>query len=488
MPITEKKITPQQPLNSTEESLLALVDEHSQELVALLQDLVKIDSVNISEDVYSERNEIFRFTENYLRKQGFKTELVKVPFPGGAAEQHYYNLIASIEGKEDGKSLQFNGHLDTVAYNPDNWNKDTQPLSAVIKDGRLYGRGAGDMKSGIAAQIMAMQILKGSKAEFNGRLQLWCTPDEETHGKFGSDFMVKNHPEKVKTNATVISEARSQQPLKTPVITVGEKGPHWLRFTFFGAAGHGSIPKPRSNALNKAARFIVNSRRLFKIPGRKLSVNTFTLLRSFLDRYTLPNLVQLMLRKAVNPNPLEKDKRKLGMAFKTTYSFDRIQAGQKVNIVPDLCELDVDFRVLPGLSAQQLLDAIADYCTRLGYKLDLPDGYQNKQQASGRYAEEPIDIRVSVITIGEGFLIDKDTQFGKILAQSFEAVYQTKPVYTFASGFSDGGNMLSGGMTDVFNIGPEGFNHHNANEYVMIESVISAAKLYLLTAYRYLNS
>ena len=378
--------------------------------------------------------------------------------------------------------------MDTVAYNPDNWHKETQPLSAVIKDGRLYGRGAGDMKSGIAAQIIAMKILKESNAGFNGRLQLWCTPDEETHGKFGSDFMVKNHPELVKTNATVISEARSQQPLKTPVITVGEKGPHWLKFTFYGVAGHGSIPKPKSNALNKAARFIANARQSFKIPDRKLPINTFTLLRSYLERYMLIDLVKLMTRKVTNPNPLEKDKRKMGMAFKTTYSFDRIRAGQKVNIVPDLCEMDVDFRVLPGLSAQELFDAISDYCTKLGYKVDLPDGFQNKQQASGRFANDPVDIRVSVITIGEGFLIDKDTQFGKVLAQAFEAVYQTKPVYTFASGFSDGGNMLSGGMTDVFNIGPEGFNHHNANEYVMIDSVILVAKLYLLTAYRYLNS
>ncbi len=82
MPIVEKKIKPQQPLNPTEEKLLALVGEHSQELIKLLHDLVKIDSVNVSEDVYAERNEIFHFTENYLRNQGFNTELVKVPFPG----------------------------------------------------------------------------------------------------------------------------------------------------------------------------------------------------------------------------------------------------------------------------------------------------------------------------------------------------------------------------------------------------------------------
>ncbi len=192
--ITERRINPAQPLNPDEENLLSLVDTHRQELIDLLIQLVKIDSVNISEDVYSERNDIFYFTEGYLKKEGFKTQLYKVPFTGGMQDQFYYNLIASVKGKAPGKILQFNGHLDTVAYNSDNWNKETLPLSAVIKDGRMYGRGAGDMKSGIAAQIMAMKILKESNSGFNGLLQLWCTPDEETHGVFGSAYMVKTSP------------------------------------------------------------------------------------------------------------------------------------------------------------------------------------------------------------------------------------------------------------------------------------------------------
>jgi acetylornithine deacetylase/succinyl-diaminopimelate desuccinylase-like protein len=220
MPIAEKKINPPQPLDPTEEKLLSMVDNHSQELTNLLQQLVKIDSVNVSEDVYAERNKIFHFAEKYLRKEGFKTELVKVPFPSGKAGQCYFNLISSMESKTPGKSLQFNGHLDTVAYNPDNWNKETQPLSAVIKDGRLYGRGAGNMKSGIAAQIMAMKILKESKARFNGRLQLWCTPDKKTKGAYGSAYMAMHHSEIVKSNKTIISEALSHQPLQTSVTTI----------------------------------------------------------------------------------------------------------------------------------------------------------------------------------------------------------------------------------------------------------------------------
>ena len=72
MPITEKKIIPLQPINPTEEKLLSMVDENRQELIELLQNLVKIDSVNISEDVYAERNEIFHFTEKYLKREGLK--------------------------------------------------------------------------------------------------------------------------------------------------------------------------------------------------------------------------------------------------------------------------------------------------------------------------------------------------------------------------------------------------------------------------------
>ncbi|MCD6356162.1 MAG: M20/M25/M40 family metallo-hydrolase, partial [Anaerolineaceae bacterium] len=352
----------------------------------------------------------------------------------------------------------------------------------------LYGRGSGDMKSGVAAMVTAMRALKESGADFNGRLQLWCTPDEETHGAYGSEYMVLNHPDIVKTDATVISEARSQAPLQTPVITIGEKGPHWLRFTFYGASGHGSIPKQKSNALNKAVRFMANAEEYFEIPKPHMPINAFKYYLSYLKRYQLFDLLRLLSKKKKPDNPYEKDVRKLRTTFETTYSFNIIRAGRKVNIIPDRCELDVDFRVLPGLSSQGLMDAISNYCTILGYKVELPEGFTNKQEKKRSFKDEPVDVRVSVITIGEGFFVDKKSDFGAALGNAFEAVYETAPVHTFASGFSDSGNMIAGGMHDVFNIGPHGYNHHNANEHVDIESVISAAKLYLFTAYRFLNN
>lgn len=487
MTLKEKKIIPIQPLSETERTLLAEVDKREDELIKLLQEMVKIDSVNVAEDVFAERNEIFEFVEKTMKRSGFKTNLVKAPFPGGRKDQFYYNLIASMDGKGSGKSLQFNGHLDTVAYNPDNWNPDTPPLGAVVKDGKLYGRGSGDMKGGIASMIMAMRILKDSGLDFNGRLQLWCTPDEETHGAYGAGYMVTHHPDLVKTDATIISEGRSQPPLVAPVLTAGEKGPHWLKFTFFGAAGHGSAPKKKSNALNKAVRFMANAERHLRIPGRQLPVNTLSLFKSFLQRYPFSDLVKLLSKKSTPSNPYEKDRRTYRSMFETSYSFDKIRAGEKVNIVPDRCELEVDFRVVPGLSAQQLFDTLADYCSWLGYKVVLPDGFTNKQKNDGRFLDEPVDIQVSVITIGEGFFVDRQSEFGKLLDGSFEAVYEAVPVYTFSSGFSDASNMYAGGMKDVFIVGPQGSNAHNANECVDIASLVEVAKLYLLTAYRYLG-
>ena len=487
MDIHEKKIEPKQPLSAQEKKLLSEIDAQREELVDLIQKMVQIDSVNIAEDVYNERNEVFQFLEKSIKKMGLKVNPVKVPFPGGSKDQYYINLMAGIDGKGPGKRLQFNGHLDTVSYNSDNWHSDTLPTSGVIKDGMLYGRGSADMKSGVAAMVIAMKTLKNSGLDFNGRLQLWCTPDEETHGAYGSDYMVKNFPKLVKTNATVISEARSQPPLQTPVITIGEKGPHWLRFTFYGASGHGSIPKPKSNAINKAVRFMAHAEEYLYIPFKKIPLNSFKYFQYYLKRYKLFDLIKLLVNKKKVSNPYEKDDRKMRTSFETTYSFDVIRAGRKVNIVPDVCELDVDFRVVPGLSTQGLMDRISTYCTALEYKIELPEEFENKQTKKSEFKKEPVDVRVSVITIGEGFMVDMDSEFGTTLQQAFEAVYESAPVPTFSSGFSDAGNMLSGGMQEVFNIGPQGYNIHNANEHVDIESVVTCAKLYLLTAYRFLK-
>ncbi len=485
--VLEKKVVPKIPLSKNEKKLLALVDKSEQQIIDLLQDLVKIESLNFSEFQYHKIDEIFEFTKDFMDKGGFNTTLFKAPFQSKRKDEYYYNLISFLEGEKKGKTLQFNGHLDIVPFNPENWDEDTPPLGGVIKDGKLYGRGSVDMKAGIACQMIAMKILKESRLSFKGKLQLWLVPDEETHGTYGSVFMTKNHFDIVNADATIIGEPSIRKPLTSPTIGLGEKGPHWLKFTFHGVAGHGSWPKLKSNAINKATRFIHKANRRLKIPKHKPPISKFQQLKYMLKRVTFSDLRKI--RSFVpEKSPLDKDKRDSNILYKTTFSFTEINAGIKTNVIPDTCELSVDFRAMPGLSTQDLFDSIVKFCSKLKYRIELPEGYRNSQLQNTKFMKEPVDITMSIITIGEGSATDPNTEFGKTIQNSFEAIYESSPVFHFNTGFSDGGNMREAGMKDIFVFGPGGRNAHNANEYADVDTLKDVTKLYLLIAYRYLNS
>jgi succinyl-diaminopimelate desuccinylase len=191
--------------------------------------------------------------------------------------------------------------------------------------------------------------------------------------------------------------------------------------------------------------------------------------------------------KITSTNPYDKDKRNLKNMYKTTFSFNMINAGVKTNVIPDTCTLEVDFRALPGLTTQELLDAIVKYCTKLNYKIELPEGYTNLQHSKSKFKEEPVDIDLSLITIGEGSKIDPNSDFGILLQHVFEATYEVKPVFSFGTGFTDAGVMREAGLKNTFVLGPGGRNAHTSNEYVELDTLKDITKLYLLLAYRYLT-
>ncbi len=242
--------------------------------------------------------------------------------------------------------------------------------------------------------MMALQILREEHIEIKGALQLWCVPDEETHGVFGSSFMVKNYLDKVKADLTIISEATTIPPLISPMIQIGEKGPNWIHLTFFGASGHGSFPKPKSNALEKAVRFMHSIKKMH-IPKKKSPLTLKDMFRMFLSRYKLGDLLKILKSNTLEKSPYDEDGNGLFRMFNTSYSFDRLLAGTKVNVISDNAELEIDFRALPGVSTQMILTAIADYCTALGYRIEFPDLYINPQKTKKSIQTRPVDIQLS---------------------------------------------------------------------------------------------
>ena len=151
-----------------------------------------------------------------------------------------------------------------------------------------------------------------------------------------------------------------------PAIIIGEKGIQWYKLTFFGVAGHGTLPKRKSNAINKANRFMTLTKNL-KLPKVKPPFKMRDLLKAILSRYRIHDLLELLgSGKGEEKNPYDEDGLPLNIFFDTTYSFNQIHAGTKVNVIPDVCEVEVDFRVLPGITTQQMFDAFRTLCIKIG--------------------------------------------------------------------------------------------------------------------------
>ena len=171
------------------------------------------------------------------RRCGFAVDLK--PFGEGRAQ-----LVACIGGASGEPAIGFTGHPDTVPLCAQPWTVD--PLAAEIKDGKLYGRGASDMKSGVAAFVAAGVALTGKLAKTPGAVT-YITAGEET-GYTGAAAMARETLPLV--GALVVAEPTGNQPL------VGHKGALWLEAVTPGVTAHGSMPEKGVNAVHKAARAI----------------------------------------------------------------------------------------------------------------------------------------------------------------------------------------------------------------------------------------
>jgi succinyl-diaminopimelate desuccinylase len=489
--VSEKSITPRIPLSTEEERAVGYVDTHTDDLVRLLQDLVKIESIQLDPLIYRSVDEIFTFVDKYFRNLGIETQFFYCPFPyageGVPKDAKYPNLIIKLHGTAPGPTLQYCGHLDIVPYTPEKWNPDTPPLGGVIKDGRLYGRGACDMKGGVAGMIMAMTLIKKYNLPFKGTLQLWLTPDEETDAQYGARFMADKHIEVIKADATIIGEPTGQSPIKSPALILGEKGIQWWRLRFLGAAGHGSMPKTKSNAINKAVRFMANAKKM-KLPKVKAPLSLKYMISSLFSRFTLKELLAAMNAPGeAAPDPRDEDGYALGAFFNTTCSFNLITAGTKVNVIPDICDLEVDLRILPGITTQQIIDSIVNYAATLGYRVQVPEEYTNCQTENKKLIKRPVDIEMHPIGTALGTFEPPESKFVDVMGNAFEAVYNVTKVFFFAPGMTDATHIRNKGVKGVVVFGPGGGNTHSANEYVLIDELVKCTKVYLLTALRFLQ-
>jgi succinyl-diaminopimelate desuccinylase len=215
------------------QALFERIDGQREALVDLARGLIRIPTVNPPGDAY---DECARHLGERLAQRGFAVTYLRAEGAHGDSDRHpRQNVIARIEGSGPGPCVHFNGHLDVVDP-ASGWTLD--PFAGTLRDGRLYGRGACDMKGGIAAAVIAIESILEAGIPFAGALEISGTADEETGGLGGVAWLA----ERGWFSAPRVDHVIIPEPLNVDRICLGHRGVWWAEIETFGRAAHGSMP------------------------------------------------------------------------------------------------------------------------------------------------------------------------------------------------------------------------------------------------------
>jgi len=200
-----------------------------------VKDLVRINSINprLSPDGQGEA-EIGSYMADSLSDLGLQVTTYEIE-PGRV------NVVGVLKGKGDGRSLLLNAHMDTVGVE----GMIHDPFGAEIREGRLYGRGAQDMKGSLAAMMGSVKALVDQDADLAGDVLLTAVADEE-HGSIGTDHLVKQ----VSADAAIVTEPTDL------TLCRAHRGFIWFDVETFGRAAHGSRFKEGIDANMRMGRFL----------------------------------------------------------------------------------------------------------------------------------------------------------------------------------------------------------------------------------------
>ncbi|MGE0878080.1 MAG: M20/M25/M40 family metallo-hydrolase [Acidimicrobiia bacterium] len=263
------------------------------------------------------------------------------------------SVVARIEGSDpDAPTLCLMGHTDVVPVNPDGWHED--PFGGDLIDGEVWGRGAIDMLNLTASMAVAFRHLARSNFRPKGTLIFFGVADEEAGGTLGARWMADNHWDAIKADYVLTESggwtvgASGEVAQRSVALTVAEKGVGWRKLKVRGTPSHGSMPYNTDNALVTAAE-IVRRLHAYRPQARiddiwKANVSAMNIPNELKARLLDPSSVYDAIGELPNPNLA----RRCHAMTHTTFSPNVAHGGSKVNTIPDLVELDVDIRTLPG--------------------------------------------------------------------------------------------------------------------------------------------
>jgi acetylornithine deacetylase/succinyl-diaminopimelate desuccinylase-like protein len=309
----------------------------------ILSDLIRIQTVNPPGGELA----LAKYLKDLFDRNGIANEIIE----SSPERASFFGYLG-----EGTKSMMFLSHTDVVPAT-DGWS--FPPFSGEIKDGFIHGRGALDCKGLVSAEAFAMIRLAQEK-KLKGRLVFAATADEETGGTYGVRYLVQNHRDKFNVDFAVNEGA--EPPINAGGITfhfigTGEKGLAWVKMKAKGFSAHGSLPMLGDNAVTKMANaikqlaeyqpevvLIPEVKRIFSTVAEQQGLKT-EITRDSIDKIivniqdrTFASYLSSITRMTVSPNV--------------------VHGGVKTNIIPDLCEAEVDVRFMPGQDRDFVLNEL----------------------------------------------------------------------------------------------------------------------------------
>ena len=372
------------------------------EMLSIAKELIQAPSENPP----GNEKEAAKIVEDYLKE--FDVSNITTYEP----EKDRMSIEAVVgNGK---KTLIWNGHLDVVPIgDPENWKHS--PFGAEESDGKLWGRGACDMKGSVAAALEAIAAIQRSEVELEGKLVFQAVADEEVGGALGARYLVENSKFCKNADAGICGEPTEFK------LVIAAKGLIWPRITALGRSCHGSTPNKGINAISKMTKVI--------------------------------QALESMELKANHP-----------ILGKPTINIGTIEGGTKTNIVPDRCTITVDRRIIPGERKEEIVQTIEKLLGDLQEK-DSELKIETNLTKDLLY-EEPSEI-------------SKDDEIVKLVSKCYKDIFSKKSEVSGMSGATDARFLINQGRIPTLIFGPGSLDQaHTIDEFIEMETLERATDVF----------
>ena len=413
---------------SDREQLKAWIAQEEQAIISFFQAFVQKPSPNPPGDT----TEAVSHIKSFLEANELAYRIID-PQP------LFANVVSSFDGASSGRHLVLNGHIDVfpVGEDPDAEGWTADPWGGEIRDGKLYGRGACDMKAGTSASIWTYALLHRLKDKLKGKLTLTCVSDEETFGPWGARYLMQHHPE-VHGDCCLNGEPSSPYSIR-----FGEKGPMWLKFTIRTPGAHGAYTHASPSATRIAARVIAALEELEDMD------------------FDYPDNVRVALTEAQEAADIAMGEGASEILPKVTLNIGTIEGGLKVNMIPGECTFEADIRLPVGVAKETVLAEV--------------------EKIAGRFPEASVE----EINCSLPSYCDPNGDMMGIIQNTVEELKGFRPKPVVSLGGTDA-RLWRYINVPAYVYGPFPTNMGAADEYVDVEEYLHIVRTHVLSAYDYL--